>query len=280
MENTATAQKQGNHSKRDQKNRSARESRDHTGAPHKETKPHRRSRNMSESSSENDRKKADISSPRGGGRGKGDDIKRERRRYLSSHSSSSRSPSVDREKGKQRAEVRSKRSRERVGLDIHQSPRKRKTSERESYKRASGEDVSSPQKDNYALSSFHEKSVENFLKKIREHSGKDAEMHQTSADYRASKASDASLGDNRNTERVYSRQTELSSARHFKESFISKGQNSSALHETNSKSGYVETGSVTETSRSLGLRDQRSGSVRDRKASLVSYEASSDEGQS
>lgn len=273
MENTTTVQKQGNHSKRDQKNQSARESRDHTGAPHKETKPHRRSRNRGESSSENDRKKADISSPRGDGRGKGDDIKRERRRYLSSHSSSSRSPSVDREKRKQRAEVRSKRSRERVGLDIHQSPRKRKTSERESY--VSGEDVYSPQKDNYALSSFHEKSVESFLKRIREHSGKDAEMHQTSADYRASKASD-----NRNTERVYSRQTELSSTRHFKESFISKGQNSSALHETNSKSGYVETGSVTETSRSLGLRDQRSGSVRDRKASLVSYEASSDEGQS
>ncbi|KAJ7376950.1 Tetratricopeptide repeat protein 14 [Desmophyllum pertusum] len=65
VENTTTVQKQGNHSKRDQKNQSARESRDHTGAPHKETKPHRRSRNRSESSSENDRKKADISSPSG-----------------------------------------------------------------------------------------------------------------------------------------------------------------------------------------------------------------------
>lgn len=292
VESTATGQndskKHGSHSKPDRKNRSDRESPVHTGVPQKETKPHR-SRKRSKSSEQNDEKKTENCSPTRG-RVKGNGAKRKMKRFSSSRSSSSRSPSVERERERERERVGRKGSRERVGHDIHLNPKKRKTSECESYRRV-GEDVSkrmqSPPKGSDTVSSFHEKSVESMLKRIRENSGKDVELRQTSGDYCASKT-DVSLGgkidtasDNRsNLERIRSRETEQQGARHFKESFIFKEQNSAAVLASNSKAGQSEGSRVRETSKSLGSRDQRSRSTTDRKPSLVSYEASSDEEKS
>ncbi|XP_078358249.1 uncharacterized protein LOC144643005 [Oculina patagonica] len=294
VESTATGQnetkKQGSNSKPDHENNSGRESPVRAGLLQKETKLHR-SRKKSKSSEENDEKKTENCSPTRG-RAKDNCVKRKMKRFSSSRSSSSRSPSVERERERER--VGRKKSRERVGHDIHLSPKKRKTSECELYRRE-GDDVSkrkqSSPKGSCAVSSFHEKSLEGMLKRIRENSGKDVEFRQkqakqseTSADYCASKT-DVSLGgrinttsDNRsNLERIRSHETEQKGARHFKESFIFKNKNSAAAFVSNSKAGRSEAGRERETSKSLGLWDQRSRSTTDRKPSLVSYEASSDE---
>lgn len=283
MESTVTAQNetkkagnQGIHSKQDHRRQSGRESLVHTDASHQET--NRRSRKRTESSPENDGKKGYNWSPT---RGR---VKRKKSRLSSSRSSSSRSPSVDREREKERERVRRKGSRERVSHDLNRSPVERKTSEWASYKRES-EDVSkrmhSPEKGSVALPSFHERSLESVLKRIRETSGRDV------GDYRARKTLDASLsskidtvGDHRSSEKLRSRETERSSARHFKESALSKGQNSAEVLISNSEAGYRTAGRVMETSKSLGLRDQTSSSAGDKKPSLVSYEASSDEEKS
>lgn len=282
VESTGTAQnelkkgrQQGNNSKQDHRHQSGRESRIHTDASHKET--NRRSRKRTEYSPEKDGKKADNWSLKRG------IVKREKRRLSSSRSSSSRSPSVGREREKERERLRRKESRERVSHDINRSPVERKNCEWASYKRDS-EDVSkrmhSPQKGNVALPSFQEKSLESVLKRIREDSGKDAD------DYRARKK-DASLSskidtvsDHRSSEKLRSRETERSSSRHFKEYALSKDQSSTDVLVSKSEAGYRTAGRVRETSKSLGLRDQTSGSSRNRKPSLVSYEASSDEEKS
>lgn len=283
VESTATGRnetkQQGSHSKRDHKSRSDRESPVHTAGSQKETKS-QRSRKRTDSSPENDEKKNDN--------WKGNDVRRKMKRFSSSHSSSSRSPSVERERVQER--VRRKESRERVGHDTHQSPGKRKTSECESYKRV-GEDVSKPvqysPKGSVAVSSFHEKSVESMLKTIRENSGKDAMLRQTSAEYCSGNTSHASRGskidsasNNRISEKLRSRETEWQGTMEFKESYIYKGQNSAATFVSNSKAGHNEAGRVRDTSKSLGLRDQRSRSTTDRKPSLVSYGTSSDEDKS
>jgi len=125
----------------------------------------------------------------------------------------------------------------------------RKTSDWASYKRVR-EDVSkgmhSPEKGSAAFPSFHEKSLESMLKRIREDSGEGVGDCARKRD--ASLRSDIdTVSDHRSSEKLRSRET-----------------------------GRVR----RETSKSLGPRDQISGSARDRKPSLVSYEASSDEERS
>ena len=68
-------------------------------------------------------------------------------------------------------------------------------------------------------------------------------------------------------------------ARQFKEGSATKSQISPAINATDSKGAYCDTGDSRDTSKFLGSQDQWSGSVWDRKPSLVSYEASSDEEQ-
>ena len=281
VESSVTAQNEmkkgrqrGDHSKQDHRHQSGRESRIHTDASQKEA--NRRSRKRTGSSQENDGKKADNwSTTRGRAR-------REKRRLSSSCSSSSRSPSVGREREKERQRVRRKGSRERVSHDLNRSPVERKTSEWASYKRENEDSkrMHSPQKANVALPSSHEKSLESVLKKIRENSGKDV------ADYRARKT-DACLSskidtvrDHRSSDKLLSRETERSSSRHFKECALSRDQNSADVLISKSEAGYKRAGRVSETSKFLGLRDQTSGTARDRKPSLVSYETSSDEEKS
>ena len=278
VESTATAQnelkksrQQGNYSKQDNRHQSGRESRIHTDASHKET--NRRSRKRTESSPEKDGKKADNWSPK---RGR---VKREKRRLSSSRSSSSRSPSVGREREKEQERLRRTESRERVRHDINRSPVERKTREWASYKRDS-EDVSkrlhSPQKGDVALPSFQEKSLESVLKRIREDSGKDVGERARKRDASLSSKIDT-VSHHRSSEKLRSQETERSSSRHFKESAFSKDQNSTDILVSKSEAGYRGAGYVRGTSKSFGLRDQTSGSARDRKPSLVSYEASSDE---
>lgn len=290
VESTAVSrnetEKQGSHSKRDDKNRSSRESPVHTAAPHKETKPYR-SRKRTESSPESDDKKAGSRSPKCR-RGRGNHVKRDMKRSSSSGSSSSRSPSGDRERERGGERDRGKGSRERDG-HIVLSPKKRKTGESESYRRL-GEGVckrvQSPQRGSGAVSSIHQQSLVGMIKRIRESSGKDDELRQTSAEYCASKTA---LGfdrkvdngsDSRSSKQSHNRKIERPGARKFSESFISKVPFSEGAFVSNSKAGYSEDGRVRETSKSLGSRDQRSGSSRDRKPSLVSYVTSSDEEKS
>ena len=291
VESTAVSrnetEKQGSHFKRDYKNRSSRESPVHTATLHKETKPHRR-RKRTESSPENDNKKANSRSPKCRG-GRGNHVKRNMKRSSSSGSSSSRSPSGDRERERLGERVRGEGSRERVGHDIVRSPKKRKTSESESYGQL-GEDVckrvQSPQKGSGAVSSIHEQSLVGMIKRIRESSGKDHELRQTSAEYCTSKTGlgfdrkDDNGSDSRSSKQSHRREIERPGARKFRESFISKVQYSEGAFVSNSKAGYSEDGRVRETSKSLGSQDQRSGSSRDRKPSLVSYVTSSDEEKS
>ena len=279
VESTATNEmkktgKQGNHSKQDHRHQSGREGLTHTGASdRKET--NRRSRKRTETSPENDGEKADNRSP------KRDRVKREKRRLSSNRLTSSRSPSVEREREKERERVRLKERRERVSYD--RSPVVRKTSDWASYKR-DREDVSkgmhSPQKGSAALPSFHEESLESVLKRIREDSGKGVGDCARKRD--ASLRSDIdTVSDHISSEKLRSRETERSSSRHFKECAYSKDQNAADVHVSKSEAGYRTAGRVRrETSKSLGPRDQTSGSARDRKPSLVSYEASSDEEKS
>ena len=289
VESTAVSrnetEKQGSHSKRGYKNRSSRESPAHTATLHKETKPRRK---RTESSPENDDKKADSRSPKCR-RGRGNHVKRKMKRSSSSRSSSSRSPSGDRERERGEERGRGKRSRERDGHDIVRSPKKRKTSESESFRRL-GEGVckreQSSQKGSDAVSSVHEQSLVGMIKRIRESSGKDHELRQTSAEYCAG---ETGLGcdrkvdngsDSRSLKQSHKREIERPGARKFRESFISKVQYSEGAFVSNSKAGYSEDGRVRETSKSLKSREQRSESSRDRKPSLVSYVTSSDEEKS
>ena len=261
MESTVTAQnetkkgrQQGNHSKQDRRHHRHQESHIHTDASHKET--NRRGRKRTESPTENDGKKGDIGTPT---RAR---VRREKRRMSSGRSSSSRSPSVGRDREKDRERVRRKRSRERVSHDINRSPLERKTGDWASYKRGSEEvsrRIHSPQRGSVALPSFQENVVESVLKRIREDTGKD-------------------VGDRaRKKDISLRRETERSSAGYFKECALSSDQHSSEVLVSKSEDGYRGAGHVRETSKSLGLRDQTSGSARDRKPSLVSYETSSDE---
>ena len=280
VESTITAQnetkrtaKQGNHPKQDHRHQSGRASRIHTDVSHKET--NRRSRKRTESLLESDGKKADSWSPK---RGR---VKREKKRLSSSRSSSSRSPSVDRERQNKRERVRRKGSRERASHDLNRSPVERKASEWASYKRDS-EDISkkmfSPKKGRVTSPSFHEKSLESVLKRIRQDSGKDVGDCARKRDASLISKIDT-ISDHRSSEKVRGRETERSSSelssRRFKES-----AHSADVLVSNSEAGYRTAGHVRETSKSHGLRDQTSGSARDRKPSLVSYEASSDEEKS
>lgn len=279
VESTVTAQnemkktgKQGNHSKQDHRHQSGREGLIHTGASDRR-ETNRRSRKRTETSPENDGERADNRSP------KRDRLKREKRRLSSNRLTSSRSPSLEREREKER--VRTKERRERVSHD--RSPVVRKTSDWASYKR-DREDVSkgmhSPQKGSAALPSFHEKSLESVLKRIREDSGKGVGDCARKRD--ASLRSDIdTVGDHRSSDKLRSRETERSSSRHFKECAYSKDQNAADVHVSKSVAEYRTAGRVRrEISKSLGPQDQTSGSARDRKPSLVSYEASSDEEKS
>ena len=270
MESTVTAQnetkkgrQQGNHSKQDRRHHR------HTDASHKET--NRRGRKRTESPTENDRKKGDIGTPT---RGR---VRREKRRMSSSRSSSSRSPSVCRDREKDRERVRRERNRERVSHHINRSPVEGKTGDWSSYKRDS-EDVSkrmhSSQKGSVSLTSFQENSLESVLKRIREDSGKDVGDCTRKKDASLTSTIDT-VDDDRS-----SRGTERSSARHFKECALSNDEHSKDVLVSKSEAEYVKAGHAQETSKSLGLRDQTSGSARDRKPSLVSYEDSSDEEKS
>ena len=281
MENTVVAQndtkkgrQQGNHSKQDRRHHRHQESHIHTDASHKET--NRRGRKRTESPTENDRKKGDIGTPT---RGR---VRREKRRMSSSRSSSSRSPSVCRDREKDRERVRRERNRERVSHDINRSPVERKTGDWASYKRDS-EDVSkrmhSSQKDSVALTSFQENSLESVLKRIREDSGKDVGDRTRKKDASLTSTID-NVSDDRSSEKLRIRGTERSSARHFKECALSNDEHSKDVLVSKSEAEYIKAGHALETSKSLGLRDQTSGSARDRKPSLVSYEDSSDEEKS
>ena len=193
--NTKVGRDQSEYRKRDQRDGGLGEKRVHSGTLHKDgrvykdTKPHR-SKSRDESSPDNDRNKGDSwISPRVN-REKGDGDKTTKSR----HSSSSQScRSFEREKEKQREEDRCKGSRDYVMLHVHQSSRKRKISERETYERVSGgvrdfKTIKSPRKaDERAASSLNETFLESELKRIRAHSDKESEM--TSAHYRASKTS-------------------------------------------------------------------------------------------
>lgn len=268
---TKKGRQQGNHSKQDHRHQRRQESRIHTDASHKEES--RRGRKTTESSAE-DEKKADSWTPT---RGR---VRKEKRKMSSSRSSSSRSPSVGREKEKDRERVRRKGSRERVRHDVTRSPVETKTCDRVSYKRDS-DDASkrmhSSQKGSVAMPSFQEKSLESVLKRIRQDSGKDVGDHTRKKDAILSSKTDTVIYP-RSSEKLRNRGTERSSAR--QECALSNDQLSADDLVSKSEAEYVRAGHVRETSKSLGLRDQTSGSARDRKPPLVSYEASSDEEKS
>ena len=283
VENTAAAQtktkidrKKDKHFKRHQGSQNARESHVHTDTSNNNKNTHR-IHHRTESVSANVKKETDVWSPRM----KGTDIKRERR-SSSNRSLSSQSPSVNREKVKQ-----CKNSKESLDDKMYQSPRKRKHSERESYKRESKDptclkSVHSTEKDSFASATFHEKSITSTLKRIREHSDKDNKL---SVDYHASKTSVAGRSskcvtatDRGSVGKVPS-YGKNSSARQFKEGSATKAQISPAVNATDSKGAYCDTGGSRDTSKFHGSQDQWSESVWDRKPSLVSYEASSDEEQ-
>jgi len=114
------------------------------------------------------------------------------------------------------------------------------------------------------------------LKRIREDSGKDVSDRTRKRDASLRSKIDT-VSDPRSLEKLRSQETEQSSSRHFKEYAFSKDRNSTDVLVSKSEAGYRRAGFVTGTSKTFGLRDQTSGSARDRKPSLVSYEASSDE---
>lgn len=269
---TKKGRQQGNHSKQDHRHQRRQESRIHTDASHKEE--NRRGRKTTESSAEDDGKKAGNWTPTHGR------VRKEKRKLSSSRSSSSRSPSVGREKEKDRERVRRKGSRERVRHEVTRSPVETKTCDRASYERDS-EDVSkrmhSSQKGSVAMPSFQEKSLESMLKRIRQDTGKDVDDHTRKKDAILSSKTDTVIYP-RSSEKLRNRGTERSSAR--QECALSNDQLSADDLVSKSEAEYVRAGHVRETSKSLGLRDQTSASARDRKPPLVSYEASSDEEKS
>ena len=140
-------------------------------------------------------------------------------------------------------------------------------------------------KDSFASVIFHEKSITSTLKRIREHSDKEDKLRETSVDYRASKTSVAGRSSkcvtatDRGSVGKAPSYDKNSSARQFKEGSTTKAQISPAVNATDSKGAYCDTGGSRDKSNFLGSEDQWSGSVWDRKPSLVSYEASSDEEQ-
>lgn len=190
---------QGQHSKR--------ESRDGCLASpdnrvHKDRKP-LRSTSRTEGSPESDGSNGGVSKSPRLHRVKGEESRR--RRQSSSSQSVEREKSDDREadwkKGRRECDVRVEDS----------SARKRKISERETYKEET-EGVMESKKmnstlvaDNRALSPFNETFLERELKRIREHSHKDSEKRETSSHYSASKtvshySETRTVGDKRSAE--------------------------------------------------------------------------------
>ena len=306
---------QGHHSKRDKRDESLEEHRVHPGASlhdnrvHKDTIPHR-STSRTESSPDSDRNNSDTRISRSPGLHRMKSEKTARSRHLSSsqsverekekHGEEGRSPRkrktskgnahmetetegmldskrmnssqrVERDKEKHREEVRSKGRNEHAVHDAHLSPRKRKTSERKSHETElegilDCKGMKSPKMENsLSRSPLNETFLERELKRIRAHSDKGSEKHQTSALFLASNHGNHDYqGYRSNREESGERQ--------------SKGHTSAAVsHVTNFKAAYRESGRSRQSSTSLGSRDQASGSVKDNKSYLVSYEDSSDE---
>ena len=248
---------------------------------HKDRKP-LRSTSRTEGSPDSDGSNGGVSKSPRLHKVKGEEIRR--RRQSSSSQNVEREKSDDREadwkKGRRECDVRVEDS----------SARKRKTSEWKSCEEETEGVMESKLRmkstlmaDNRALSPFNETFLERELKRIREHSHKDPEKHETSSHYSDSKTGShysetRTVGDKRSAELTRNRGDEV----HVEERSNSKqfkGQSSATVfHDTNSKAAHWDAGRLRESPTSLRLRDKVSGSVKDKGLFLVSYEDSSDDG--
>lgn len=172
--------------------------------------------------------------------------------------------------------------------DENSSPTKRVTSERETYKVVTdgvmrSKRIKSPvMASSPALSPLNESFLEKELKRIRAHSDKDSEKQSKSVHYSVSKTgchgSHIKTVHDNSTELVGNRGSQLYTVEQLSSRQI-KGQTAAtAFHDTNSKATDREWDRLRESLTSLGTRDKVSGSLRDNRSSLVSYEDSSDDG--
>ena len=280
---------QGQHSKRDQQGRdqsqhSKRESQDGCLASpdnrvHKDRKLHR-STSRTERSPDSDGSSGGISKRPRLHRIYGEEIRRRRQ--------SSSSQRVEREKYDDREADWKKGKRVCDVLGDDSSARKQKTSEWKTYEEETEGVIeskrmkSSLMADNRVLSPFNETFLERELKRIREHSHKDSEKHETSSHYSGNKTGNhyseiRTVEDTRSVELTRNRGDELyvEERLHAKQF---KGQSSAAVFlETNSKAVNRDASRIRESSTFLGSHDNLSESVKDKRSFLVSYEDSSDD---
>ena len=205
----------------------------------------------------------------------------ERERRKSPHpSKSSVSYSIDREKVKQYKDDKE---------SMESRSRKRKNSEQESYKQESKDSMCSKRaqlSDNNgsASSNISENSITGMLKRIREHSDKNDRLKETNA----RETSGASLNykyaaatDKGGRGRAPSSKKEKNNAEKVKEGSVTTAQNVSAVHFPDSTDAYgnARSSNTNTKSKFLHAQHQHSEFMWDRKPSLVTYEASSDEEQ-
>ena len=258
--------------KRDSRHGRLEENPVHSGVtPQSRDREPRRSTSRTECSPVGDdgRNRGSCKSPRHH-RGKDEETGRRRR--------SSSSQNV-KEKYDQREGDSIKRKRVSDERDENFSPRKRKTTEREPCKDETegvmhSKRMKSPiMASNPALSPLNESFLEKELKRLRAHSYKDCEKQSKSVHYSVSKTgchgSQLKTVDDNSTELVGNRGSQLYTGEQLSSRQI-KGQTSASV--------FHEEGRLRESLTSLGTRDKVSGSFRDNRSSLVSYEDSSDDG--
>ena len=205
----------------------------------------------------------------------------ERERRKSPHPlKSSVSPSIDGEKVKQcKDDEESMESRS----------RKRKNSEQESYKQESKDSMCSKRaqltdNNGSASSNISENSITGMLKRIREHSDKNDRLKETNARETSGASSNykyAAATDEGGRGRAPSSKKEKNNAEKVKEGSVTKAQNVSAVHFPDSTDAYgnARSSNTNTKSKFLHAQNQHSEFMWDRKPSLVTYEASSDEEQ-
>ena len=205
----------------------------------------------------------------------------ERERRKSPHpSKSSVSYSIDREKVKQYKDDKE---------SMESRSRKRKNSEQESYKQESKDSMCSKRaqlSDNNgsASSNISENSITGMLKRIREHSDKNDRLKEMNARETSGASSNykyAAATDEGGRGRAPSSKKEKNNAEKVKEGSVTTAQNVSAVHFPDSTDAYgnARSSNTNTKSKFLHAQHQHSEFMWDRKPSLVTYEASSDEEQ-